>query len=104
MWSLNESEYKWFMSHDKMAAMPIYAKKTSKIFFSGTYRSMNLKLSMQHPVLEYYQVCSNDVPGLTLTYFTTLSNLVPCAFVWEKVIAMDFSESYCGLWYTCKIW
>ena len=42
---------------------------------------MTLKLVMQHRVLEYYQVCSNDDPGLTLTYFTAKSNLVPCAFV-----------------------
>ena len=35
-----------------MAAMPIYGKK----IFSGT-----LKFSMQHRVLEYYQVCSIKV-------------------------------------------
>ena len=29
---------------------------------------MTLKLVMQHRVLEYYQVCSNDDPGLP-TYF-----------------------------------
>ena len=45
---------------------------------------MTLKLSMQHPVLEYYQVCSNNDPGLTLTYFTERSNLIPCAFVLYK--------------------
>ena len=37
---------------------------------------MNLKLGMQHRVLEYYQVCSNDVPEMTLTYFTARSDLV----------------------------
>ena len=46
---------------------------------------MTLKVGMQHWVLEYYQVYSNDDPGLTLTYFTVRSNLVPYAFVWEKV-------------------
>ena len=35
---------------------------------------------------------SNDDPGLTLTYFTTKSNLVPYAYVWEKGKTMDFSE------------
>ena len=30
---------------------------------------------------------------LTLIYFTTRSNLVPYAFVWEKVKTMDFSET-----------
>ena len=54
---------------------------------------MTLKLSMQHRVLEYYQDCSNDDPGLTLIYFTARSNLVPDAFVWEKDKTMDFSET-----------
>ena len=54
---------------------------------------MTLKVDMQHQVLEYYQVCSNDAPGLTLIYFTARSNLVPYAFVWEKVKTMDFSET-----------
>ena len=53
---------------------------------------MTLKLSVQHRVLEYYQVCSNDDPGLTLTYFTARSNLVPYVFVLEKGKTMDFSE------------
>ena len=48
---------------------------------------------MHHLVLKYYQVCSNDDPGLTLTYFTARSNLVPYAFVWEKGKTMDFSET-----------
>ena len=54
---------------------------------------MTLKLGMQHRVLEYYQVCSNNHPGLTSTYFTARSNLVPYAFVWEKGKTMDFSET-----------
>ena len=76
----------------KMAAMPLYGK-TLKIFFSGTKTPMTLKLDMQHWVLEYYQVCSNDDPGLTLIYFTARSNLVPYAFASEKGKAMDFSET-----------
>ena len=48
---------------------------------------------MQHRVLEYYQICSNDDPGLTLTCFMARSNLVPYAFIWEKVKTMDFSET-----------
>ena len=54
---------------------------------------MTLKLSMQHRVLKYYQVCSNNDPGLTLNYFTARSNLVPYAFVWEKGKTIDFSET-----------
>ena len=54
---------------------------------------MTLKLVMQHRVLEYYQVCSNDDPELTSTYFMARSNLVPYAFVWEKGKTMDVSET-----------
>ena len=54
---------------------------------------MTLKLGMKHWVLEYYQGCSNDDPGLTLTYFMARSNLVPYAFIWEKGKTVDFSET-----------
>ena len=53
---------------------------------------MTLKLGMQYRVLEFYQVCSNDDPRLTLTYFTARSNLVPYAFVWEKVKQLIFQK------------
>ena len=53
---------------------------------------MTLKLGMQR-VLKYYNVCSNDDPGLILTYFTTRSNMVRYTFVWEKGKTMDFSET-----------
>ena len=65
----------------KMAAMPIYGKNLKKVFFSGTKRLMTLKFGMYHRVLEYCQVCSNDDPGLILTYFTARSNLAPYAFI-----------------------
>ena len=54
---------------------------------------MTLKVVMLHRVPEYYRVCSNDHPKLTMTYFTARSNLVPYAFVWEKGKTMDFSET-----------
>ena len=38
-------------------------------------------------------MCSNDDPGLTLTYFTARSKFVPFAFVWEEGKTMDFSET-----------
>ena len=53
---------------------------------------MTLKIGMQHWVLEYYQVYSNDDPGMT-TYFTARLNLVSYAFVWEKVKQWIFSET-----------
>ena len=73
----------------KVAAVPIYGKNLKKIFFSGAKRPMTLKLSMHHWVLEYYQICSYDDLGLTLTYFTARLN----SFVWEKGKTMDFSET-----------
>ena len=76
----------------KMAAMPILLKNL-KIFFSGTKRPMTLKLGMWLWVLEYYQVCANDDPGLTLTYFRARSNLIPDAFVWEKGKTMNIWET-----------
>ena len=50
---------------------------------------MTLKLGMQHRVLKYYQVYS-DNPALT--YLMAMSNLVPYAFVSEKGKTIDFSE------------
>ena len=68
----------------KLAVMPIYGRNLKKFFFSGTKWPITLKLGMKHRVIEYYQVYSNDDPGLTLNYFTAMSNLVPYAFVWGK--------------------
>ena len=75
----------------KMAAIPIYGKKLKDLLWNQ--KADTLILDMQHWVLEFYQVCSNDDPGLTLTYFTARSNLVPYAFIWEKGKSMDFSET-----------
>ena len=75
----------------KMTAMPINGKNR-KIFFSGTKRPMTLNLDM-HWVLEYYRVCSNNDPGLTLTYFTGRSNLVPYAFVLKQWIFQKLLSS-----------
>ena len=69
----------------KMAAMPIYGKKPLKILFSGTkQKADDLKLGMRHWLLEYYQICSNDDPGLTMTYFTARSNLVSFVLIWKN--------------------
>ena len=64
----------------KMAAMPIYGKNPLKIFFSRTRRPMTLGLGIKHQGCRAYQVCSNDDPGLTLTYLMSRSNLLPNAF------------------------
>ena len=57
----------------KMAAMPIYGKNPSKIFFSGTCGPISTKLGMKHQWLKYYNVYINHDPVMTLTYFTTRS-------------------------------
>ena len=57
----------------KMAAMPIYGKNPSKIFFSGTGGPISTKLGMKHQWLKYYNVYINHDPVMTLTYFTTRS-------------------------------
>ena len=72
----------------KVAAMSIYGKPL-KIFFSETKRPMTLKLGMQHWLLRYYQMYSNDDPGLTLTYFTARSN-----FCMGKCLSCRFPRNY----------
>ena len=52
-----------------------------------------MKLGMYYQGLQPTIVCSNDDPGVTLTYFTARSNLVTKAFLWEKVKTVDFSET-----------
>ena len=59
----------------KMAAMPIYGKNHSKIFFSRTGGPIFTKLGMSHRGLLPIIVYINDDPGVTLTYFTARSNL-----------------------------
>ena len=58
----------------KMAATPIYGKNPSKIFLSETGGLISTKLGI-------VIICSNDDPGLTLTYFMARSNLVTKAFL-----------------------
>ena len=75
-----------------MAATPIYGKKPSKIF-SRTGGPIFTKLGIKHQGLQPIKNCSNEDPGVTLTYFTARSNLVTQAFQWEKVKTVDFSET-----------
>ena len=57
----------------KMAAIPIYGKNPSKIFFSVTGRPISKKHGLKHRWLKYYNVYINHDPVVTLTYFTTRS-------------------------------
>ena len=76
----------------KMAATPIYVKNPSKIF-SRIGRPISTKLGMKHRGLQSIIVCSNDDPGVTLTYFMARSNLVTKAFSTGKGEKVDFSET-----------
>ena len=70
-WDEGMKDYSSGLGHmTNISAVPIYGKNLKKIFFSRTKRPMTLKLGMQHRIFEYYQICSNSAPGLTLTYFT----------------------------------
>ena len=61
----------------KMAAMSIYGKNPSKIFFSGTNGPISMKLGMKHRWLKRYNVYINHDPVMTLTYFTARSTWLP---------------------------
>ena len=76
---------------NKMAVMPIYRKKHSKIFFSGTGGSISTKLCMKYRWLKYYNVYINHDTVMTLSYFTARSTWVANKFEWEK---KTFKMSY----------
>ena len=59
----------------KMAAMPIFDKNPSKIFFSKTGRPISTKLGIKHLRLKYYNEYINHEPAMTLTHFMARSSL-----------------------------
>ena len=67
--------------------------KTFKNLLLQNQKSYDLETWHVALGIKLYKVYINDDPGLTLTYFTSRSNLVPYAFVWEKGKTMDFSET-----------
>ena len=76
----------------KLAAMPIFGKNLKKNHLLWNQKADDHEIGMQHWVLEYYQVRSNDIPGMTLTCLMPRSNLVPYTFIWEKGKTMDFFQ------------
>ena len=72
--------------------MPIYGKNPSKVF-SKIMRPITFELGIQHWGLGPYKVCSNNDPGLAVTYFTARSNLLPAVFVWEYAYILDVIET-----------
>ena len=73
----------------RMAAMPIYGKNLKNLSSSLD----DLESGYAASCTRVLPGCSNDDHGLTLTYFSARSNLVPYAFAWEKGKIMDFSET-----------
>ena len=70
----------------KMAAMPIYGKNPSNIFFSESNRLISTKLGVKHPWLKHYNKYINHDPVMTLTKFMARSTWVAHAFEWEKLL------------------
>ena len=64
----------------KMAAMPIYGKNPSNIFFSNTVGLISMKLGVNRTWLNYYNVYINHYPVMTLTKFMARSTWVAHAF------------------------
>ena len=60
----------------EIAAMPIYSKNSSKIFFSRTGGPIPTKLGMKHRWLKHYNMFINHDPVMTLIYFTARSTLM----------------------------
>ena len=55
---------------------------------------MTLKIGLQHWFLEYYQVGSNDVPGMTMTLFYAKVKFGPLCFcMGKREINGYFSET-----------
>ena len=67
--------------------------KTFKNLLLQNWKSYDLETWHAASGTRALQSLYNSDPGLTLIYFTAMSNLVPYAFVWEKGKTMDFSET-----------
>ena len=81
----------------KMAAMPIYGKNPSKIFFSETNRLISRRLGVKHQWLRYSNVYINHDPVMTLTKFMARSTWVAPALGLNTII---FKHVY---WYMQQI-
>ena len=51
-----------------------------------------MKLCMKHQIPKSCIIFANYYPGLTLTFFTAMSNFATKAFTWENVTMMDSLE------------
>ena len=69
-----------------------YRVKTFKSLPRWNQKANGLETWYQHRILKYYQICSNDDPGLTLTCFMT--DLVPFVFCIGKCSSCRFPRNY----------
>ena len=74
---------------NKMAAMLIYGYNTLKIFFPGTSGPISTKHGITHQRLKPIISCSNDNPGLILTYFTARSILQLRLLYWKMMDSLE---------------
>ena len=75
-----------------MAAMPIHNKNLKKLLL-WNLKADDIESLYSTSGTRVLPILLKDGRWLALTYFMARSNLVPYAFVWEKVKTMDFSET-----------
>ena len=86
----------------KMAAMPIYGKNPSKIFFPKSllqnwfihFNKTWFQASMTQVLQCVYGI--NHDPVITLTYFREMSTRVAYAFEWVKLLKCHSKGKTCG--------
>ena len=74
----------------KMAAMPICGRTVKNLL--RNQKADDLETWYVASDTQVLPILFNDDPGLTFIYFMARSNLVPCAFVWEKGETMIFQK------------
>ena len=73
-----------------MAAMPIYGKNPSKIFFSEFWGPISKKLGMKHQWLKYYNVLYKSWPCGNLDLFYDKVNIGRQCIGMGKTFKMSF--------------
>ena len=66
--------------------------KTLKNLLLQNQKSYDLETWHVASGIQAYKVYINDDPGLTLTYFTAMSNWVTCTFEWRKLLQSHLME------------
>ena len=88
------------VTRTRWLSCPIWLKP-SKIFSYRTNSPMIMKLGMEHYELKLYTVYIIDDSELTLTYFTTMSNLAKLVFV--NILGTYIRWSFTGPLVLCFI-